>query len=478
MNPTRTPNPAAVPGRPAAPRPRAGAVRAAALAAALLAGAAASAGAADATAPRGAAGAAVAPESGRPVVAEATLVIGMARLNGGEGAPRLVEKGMPVRVGDRIETDVGGHVHLRFVDGARVSVRPSSRLAVEDYSRPGAAGGAIRFRLEEGVVRSITGQWGDAARDSFRLNTPLAAIGIKGTDFVARAEPQRTSASVFTGAIVVTPLDADCARTVGPCVNGLEALLTQEQRGQALQVASAQARPVHMAAAEAPLRGSRPTLTAVAARASGISDDDAFAPGSGVGEGGKSIANARLAAEGIVTAAAAPPRVEQLAWGRWSWAAPIDGDTLSREIDAAFRQGREGLVSNGAFSLYRPAVAPLVDQRLLQREPSVSFRLAGGSAYIVRSSLFEPDPATVQGGRLDVDFARNTFSTQLRVSGPTIGTQVLDAAGSVLANGVFLSTGGNTWVAGGLSLDGREAGYLFERNLPNGQLRGITLWGP
>jgi hypothetical protein len=411
----------------------------------------------------------------RAVVAEATLVIGMARLNGTDGAPRLVEKGTAVRVGDRIETDAGGHVHLRFVDGARVSVRPSSRLAVEDYSRAGAGTpGAIRFKLEEGVVRSITGQWGEAARDSFRLNTPLAAIGIKGTDFVARAERERSSASVFTGAIVVTPLDSGCAATLGPCINGLEALLTQEQRGQALQVASAQARPVHTASAEAPLRGTRPTLTAVAARV-GLSDDDALAPVAG--EGGKSITNARLASEGIVIAAAAPPRVEQLVWGRWSWASPIDGDTLAREIDAAFRVGRQGLVSNGAFALYRPAIAPQMDARLLQRDATVSFRLAGGSAHVVRG-LYEPDPASVLGGSLSVDFARNTFTTQLRVAGPTIGTQVLDAMGSVLANGVFLSTAGNAYVAGGMSHDGREAGYLFERTLPNGQLRGITLWGP
>ena len=165
------------------------------------------------------AGAAVAAAATQPVVAEATLVIGVAHLAGSDGLRRTVDRGAEVRVGDRIETEAGGHVHLRFVDGARVSVRPSSRLAIEDYSHSQAGGaGAIKFRLEEGVVRSITGEWGESARERFRLNTPLAAIGIKGTDFVARAEDGRTAASVFSGAIVFSPLIRPSSPNVSPAV--------------------------------------------------------------------------------------------------------------------------------------------------------------------------------------------------------------------------------------------------------------------
>lgn len=415
----------------------------------------------------------------RPVVAEATLVIGTARLAAVDGSMRSVEKGAAVRIGDRIETDLGGHVHLRFVDGARVSVRPGSRLAVEDYSRTGADGrGAIRFKLEEGVIRSITGQWGEAARDHFRLNTPLAAIGIKGTDFVARADAAGSSASVFSGAIVMSPLDSACAATVGPCLNGLEALLTQEQRGQVLQVASAQAVPVAVVAVEGERAGGGPTLAGVAGRARILAGDDGTAQAPLADNAGTALADAQRSLEGRqIFVSYEPPRVEQLAWGRWSWARPIEGDTLAREIDNAFRQGREGVIGNGAFSLFRntavlPSEAPLPNG-------VAGFRLAGGSAYVVRTGSFsDPAPATVQGGTLTIDFGRSTFNTQLLVAGPTIGNVSVDASGSLLASGVFLSTVGNSFVAGGVSLDRREAGYLFERSLEAGQLRGITLWGP
>jgi hypothetical protein len=426
-----------------------------------------------------AAGVAQAAVDARPVVAEATLVIGTARLAGSDGSSRAVERGAAVRIGDRIETDLGGHVHLRFVDGARVSVRPGSRLAVEDYRRgEGEQRGAIRFKLEEGVMRSITGEWGEAAREQFRLNTPLAAIGIKGTDFVARADAERSLVSVFSGAVVMAPLDSQCAATVGPCLNGLEALLTQEQRGQVLQVASGQGQPGAAGMAEAGESPGRPTLAGVAGRARALAADDA-APLALPDNAEATLAELRRAVEARpdTSAPLPPPRVEQLAWGRWSWARPIAGDTLAQEIDTAFRQGREGLVSNGAFSLFRTTSALPSDLPL--RDGQASFRLAGGSAYVLRTGSFtEPASATVQSGSLAIDFDRGTFSTQLLVTGPTIGQVGLDATGSVLANGVFLSTAGNGTVAGGLSRDGREAGYLFERSLDAGQLRGITLWGP
>lgn len=185
------------------------------------------------------------------VVGEATLVIGVSRITGADGSVREAQRGTELRVGDRIETQPGAHVHLRFVDGARVSVRPASRLVVEQYApaqppagtAAGAAPGAIKFRLEEGVVRSITGAWGEAARDRFRLNTPVAAIGIKGTDFVVRSVADSTAASVFTGAIVVAPLAGACAASVGPCANGSEKLLSADMKGQMLELHRSQATP-------------------------------------------------------------------------------------------------------------------------------------------------------------------------------------------------------------------------------------------
>ena len=120
--------------------------------------------------------------SARPV-GEVSLVLGRAYLERDE-ARVLIEAGAKVRVGDRVFTEAGGHVHVRFVDDALVSVRPSSTLDVVryDYDASKPENSAVKFELSEGVARAISGEAAKSARERFRMNTPIAAIGVRGTD--------------------------------------------------------------------------------------------------------------------------------------------------------------------------------------------------------------------------------------------------------------------------------------------------------
>ena len=87
------------------------------------------------------------------VVGEVTAVIGLGKVVNPQGE-QAVARGQLIRAGDKIETAAGGHVHVRFVDGGLVSVRPLSRLHIEDYRNQGAQNlAAIRFKLDVGVMR-------------------------------------------------------------------------------------------------------------------------------------------------------------------------------------------------------------------------------------------------------------------------------------------------------------------------------------
>ena len=72
------------------------------------------------------------PVASTDTVGEASMTIGNVRATSADGTARVLERGAPIRVGDKIETAEGGHVHIRFVDGGRLSVRPLSRLQVEN----------------------------------------------------------------------------------------------------------------------------------------------------------------------------------------------------------------------------------------------------------------------------------------------------------------------------------------------------------
>ena len=150
--------------------------------------------------------------------------------------PREVplQRGLSLHEGDVIVTEAGAHVHVRFADGALLSVRPNSRLSIERYSyRPGQpAENAVKFRLESGTARSITGKAGEEAKDRFRLNTPVAAIGVRGTDFVVATDAASSAVAVNSGAIVVSPIGGTCAReALGPCAGSLAKELSASMSG-------------------------------------------------------------------------------------------------------------------------------------------------------------------------------------------------------------------------------------------------------
>ncbi len=445
------------------------------------------------------------------VVGEASLVIGVAHVASTGGVVRPVARGTLVREGDRIETDVGGHVHLRFVDGARLSVRPSSRLHIENYthSEQQPELNAIKFRLDVGVVRSITGAWGEAARDRFRLNTPVAAIGVKGTDFIASSDADKTLASVFTGAIVVAPLSSKgCAASLGPCQSGREKLLSEAMKGQMIALYNRDTTPQIVALAEsmsasrAPAPGeARPTAQAAVQPVKPMATDSVPASSASSTVNDKTVNNQTLVA--IVTnnqakntvtppapeppvvlaptppvvvppAPLPPPTVSQLQWGRMPWAAALSAETLSVALEQATASGRASTLGNGAFSLFRDN--PMGAQ-FAATEASAQFRLAGGTGQLSADQGRKIEAVTVSGGALSVDFARATFDTRLTISSPRLGTDNVSANGLVRPNGFMLGQGGNAYVAGALSLDGKEAGYFFDKVLPAGNVSGITVWG-
>ena len=444
------------------------------------------------------------------IVGEASLVIGVAHVASADGVARPVARGTLVREGDRIETDAGGHVHLRFVDGARLSVRPSSRLLIENYahSEQQPELNAIKFRLDVGVVRSITGAWGEASRERFRLNTPVAAIGVKGTDFIASSDADKTLASVFTGAIVVAPLSSKgCAASLGPCQSGLEKLLSETMKGQMIALYNLDTTPQIVALAEsmsagrAPAPGEgRPTTQAAVQPVKSMATDNVPASSASSTVNDKTVNNQTLVA--IVTnnqaknsvtppapepplvvptppvvvppAPLPPPTVSQLQWGRMPWAAALSADTLSVALEQATASGRASTLGNGAFGLFRDA--PMGAQ-FAATEASAQFRLAGGTGLLAFEQGRKIEAVTVSGGALSVDFARATFDTRVNISSPRLGTDTVTANGLVRPNGFMLGQGGNAYVAGALSLDGKEAGYFFDKALPAGNVSGITVWG-
>lgn len=399
------------------------------------------------------------------VVGEVTSVIGLGTVRNPQG-DQAATRGQLIRVGDRIETASGGHVHVRFVDGGLVSVRPLSRLHIEDYRNQGTQTlAAIKFRLDIGVMRSVTGQWGEAHRDRFRLNTPVAAIGIKGTDFVVKTEGGNTLASVKTGAIVMSPLEGNCALVLGPCANERSALLTADMPGQMLEY-------LKQNDASAPRLVPHVDLLA-RNTSSGKVNEPRQVENSVPSE----IIHKDLSDQAKEAVAAVPAPIKpQLVWlhNTLDWNVPAN--TISTRFDEASAAGQRAVVGNFFINLHRDETAK---KDFTPPAHTASFDLTNASAnYTLPTGSGRPvEPITISGATLNVDFARNTLATQMDLASPSLGKDTFAATATVNSEGVFASHTSNQQIAGALSTDATQAGYLFEKRLIGGTISGLTLWG-
>ncbi len=121
------------------------------------------------------------------VVARVDAIAGPVTVISADGAVRQLRKGSEIVAGDTIDTAVNGRVRLLFSDNGRVFVRPSSRFVIDSYHYSGDKQlDKSHFSLVKGGFRAITGAIGKGNHEKVRINTPVATIGIRGTDHEAR----------------------------------------------------------------------------------------------------------------------------------------------------------------------------------------------------------------------------------------------------------------------------------------------------
>jgi len=91
-----------------------------------------------------------------------------------------------VASGTTIRTGKDGHVMLRFDDGQMTALSTNTVFKINNYRYNPAkpAEGNVALSILKGALRMVTGFIGKFNHSAFSLNTPVATIGIRGTDFM------------------------------------------------------------------------------------------------------------------------------------------------------------------------------------------------------------------------------------------------------------------------------------------------------
>lgn len=396
--------------------------------------------------------------------AEVVFAIGDVKISQ-NGQLRPLQRGEKVYAGDELLTGSNGHIHLKTIDAGFVSVRPASRLLIHQYhySPQNPKDNAIRFELKNGVVRSVTGKAGEMAKDKFRLSTPVAAIGIRGTDFTVYTSNNETRVAVRSGGVAVSPFNASCvAAALGPCRGSSVADLYAGNNSALLQVRSTDGKPM--------LRQDKTGTLLPESIAPALPEEQQSVEG-------KPVKTSQLDYQDVLQKTAqgvddkllqqqVPGKVQaQLEWGRW--AGKLQDGSTDRLILALGTQN----------ALYRTA-----GEMTLPERGRFDFKLKDANAVLTTDAATNVRALTVDQARLSIDFATKEFTTALQVQGGGLKKPAqLGATGGISADGKMDALQfwyGNTMsLSGGLSGDGKQAAYVFQQKLPDGgQISGATSW--
>jgi hypothetical protein len=431
------------------------------------------------------AGTATAAEAGRVV-----FVTGQAQVGRHAAAQDAA-----VGEGDELSTGADGYIYVRTVDNGFLILRPNSTARVVAYSidTHDPAKTQVKLELLQGVARAISGQGVKQARRNFRFNTPVAAIGVRGTDFTVYTDQQTTRVTVLSGGVVMSGFGANCsAAGTGPCEGRDARELFAGQAGLLLQVERG---------SKAPQLLQNPALSPDQAEKPRGDEPAAKQPASATPlvqvnldpqRSEQSLINARpvtgqtppppppsptpeppVASPPVVVTEPVPPippvpAAPEIFWGRWQ--------TIAGEPANPGRIGAADVESAAYSAPY--AITRLKNSALVMpNEGTAAFKLMGGEAVMTKGG--DDRIADITSGQLSMDFSNRTFATSLVVKAGSDRADVI-GSGIVTDKGLLYEDGkSSTLIRGYLGgPNAEQAGYIFKNSAnPGVVVSGATLWG-
>ena len=118
------------------------------------------------------------------------FVVGEVSAISSDGNRRVLSRGDLVNSGERLETGKG-RLQIRFTDGSFISLQPNTVFGLDNYAfnkaKPNE--GTLLFNFIRGGMRTVSGAIGKVNRNNYRVQTPVATIGIRGTSYAAEQQP-------------------------------------------------------------------------------------------------------------------------------------------------------------------------------------------------------------------------------------------------------------------------------------------------
>lgn len=121
---------------------------------------------------------------------------------------RILQKTSVIYLHDTLMTDDTSQAQIAFTDNSLMTFRPSTKFLIDQYNfTPTAKKGSVGkylMRLIEGGFRTITGLIAKDNPVNYQINTPVATIGVRGTDYAVYFHAGEMFVGYYSGTPCVT----------------------------------------------------------------------------------------------------------------------------------------------------------------------------------------------------------------------------------------------------------------------------------
>ena len=121
--------------------------------------------------------------------------IGQVKISTGDVTIERSGQSLPAAVGtrlqtaDTVKTGGNGSVGITMSDDSLLSAGPNTVLSLDRYSfDPTTNQGRFDASLSKGALPIISGRIAKQSKDAMTVRTPSAMLGVRGTEFVVRAD--------------------------------------------------------------------------------------------------------------------------------------------------------------------------------------------------------------------------------------------------------------------------------------------------
>ncbi|MCD8523390.1 MAG: FecR family protein [Saccharospirillaceae bacterium] len=123
-----------------------------------------------------------------------------------DGSRRTLKRRDEIYINDTISTGSDSRVQIRFIDNALLALQADSKLSIHAYQQADADGKGEQALMElvEGGFRTLTGTIGKGNKEAYRVDTPVASIGIRGTMYTTLLAQGKLIAGVWKGGITLS----------------------------------------------------------------------------------------------------------------------------------------------------------------------------------------------------------------------------------------------------------------------------------